>query len=47
MTGAILEIYDKPTGKTNAIAMQHDVDYKGLNKSWQPAKILSMSCELT
>ena len=23
----ILEIYDKPTGKTDAIAMQHDLDY--------------------
>ena len=27
VTGQILEIYDKPTGKTDAIAMQHDVDY--------------------
>ena len=26
-TGQILEIYDRPTGKTDAIAMQHDVDY--------------------
>ena len=26
-TGQILEIYDAPTGKTDAIAMQHDVDY--------------------
>ena len=26
-TGQILEIYDKPTGKTDAISMQHDVDY--------------------
>ena len=25
-TGEILEIYDSPTGKTDAIAMQHDVD---------------------
>ena len=25
--GNILEIYDKPTGKTDVIAMQHDVDY--------------------
>ena len=25
--GNILEIYDKPTGKTDAIAMQHDVDF--------------------
>lgn len=23
----MLEIYDQPTGKTDAIAMQHDVDY--------------------
>ena len=23
----ILEIYDQPTGTTDAIAMQHDVDY--------------------
>ena len=26
-TGEILEIYDTPTGKTDAVAMQHDVDY--------------------
>ena len=26
-TGQIYEIYDQPTGKTDAIAMQHDVDY--------------------
>ena len=26
-TGEILEIYDPPTGRTDAIAMQHDVDY--------------------
>ena len=26
-TGQILEVYDKPTGKTDAVAMQHDVDY--------------------
>ena len=26
-TGEILEVHDAPTGKTNAIAMQHDVDY--------------------
>ena len=25
--GNILEIYDMPTGATDAIAMQHDVDY--------------------
>jgi len=27
VTGEILEIYDQPTGRTDAIAMQHDVDY--------------------
>ena len=26
-TGEILEIYDPPTGKTDAVAMPHDVDY--------------------
>lgn len=26
-TGEILEMYDPPTGRTDAIAMQHDVDY--------------------
>ena len=26
-TGQILEIYDKPTGKTDAVSMQRDVDY--------------------
>lgn len=26
-TGKILKIYQQPTGKTDAIAMQHDVDY--------------------
>ena len=26
-TGQILEIYQQPTGKTDAVAMQHDVDY--------------------
>ena len=26
-TGHILEIYDQPTGKTDAVSMQHDVDY--------------------
>ena len=26
-TGEILEIYDHPTGPTDAVAMQHDVDY--------------------
>ena len=27
VTGEILEIYDQPTGATDAVAMQHDVDY--------------------
>ena len=27
VTGQILEIYDKPIGRTDKIAMQHDVDY--------------------
>ena len=26
-TGKILEIYENPTGKTDAVSMQHDVDY--------------------
>ena len=26
-TGQILQIYQQPTGKTDAVAMQHDVDY--------------------
>ena len=26
-TGQIFEIYDKPTGRTDAVSMQHDVDY--------------------
>ena len=26
-TGQILKIYQQPTGKTDAISMQHDVDY--------------------
>ena len=26
-TGEVLEIYDQPTGPTDAVAMQHDVDY--------------------
>ena len=27
VTGEILEIYDQPTGRTDAIVMQHDIDY--------------------
>ena len=26
-TGEILDVYQKPSGKTDAVAMQHDVDY--------------------
>ena len=26
-TGQILEIYEEPTGRTDAVSMQHDVDY--------------------
>ena len=26
-TGQIVEIYDQPSGATDAVAMQHDVDY--------------------
>ena len=26
-TGEILEVYQQPTGATDAIALQHDVDY--------------------
>ena len=38
-TGEILEIYDKPSGKTDAVAMQHDVDYSvcGDNKKCKKA----------
>ena len=31
-TGEILEIYQPPTGATDAIAMQHDVDYVCSNR---------------
>ena len=27
LTGEILEIYEQPTGRTDAVTMQHDVDY--------------------
>ena len=27
LTGEILEIYQQPTGKTDAVAMRHDIDY--------------------
>ena len=30
-TGEILEIYDQPTGPTDAVAMQHDVDYSAVS----------------
>jgi len=28
-TGEVIEIYQQPTGPTDAISMQHDVDYNG------------------
>ena len=31
-TGQILEIYQQPTGKTDAVSMQHDVDYSVCGK---------------
>ena len=38
-TGEILEIFDQPSGKTDAVAMQHDVDYSvcGDNKKCKNA----------
>ena len=35
VTGEILEIYDQPTGKIDAIAMQHDVDYSVCKDDWK------------
>jgi len=31
-TGQILEIYQQPTGRTDAVSMQHDVDYSVCGK---------------
>ncbi len=31
--GTILEVLQQPTGKTDAVAMQHDVDYSVCDKS--------------
>ena len=31
--GKILEIYQRPTGATDAVSMQHDVDYSICEKS--------------
>ncbi|CAH3140273.1 unnamed protein product, partial [Porites evermanni] len=44
-TGEILEMYDQPTGLTDAVAMQHDIDYSvcGDNrkfKHWVTSKVL-------
>ena len=38
-TGEILQIFDQPSGKTDAVAMQHDVDYSvcGDNKKCKNA----------
>lgn len=38
MTGEILEIYDQPTGPTDAVSMQHDVDYSVCANSSNPKK---------
>ena len=37
-TGEMLKIYEKPTGKTEAIAMQHDVDYSVCEKKENPTE---------
>ncbi|PFX11071.1 hypothetical protein AWC38_SpisGene25486, partial [Stylophora pistillata] len=37
-TGKILEIFDKPTGPTDAVAMQHDVDYSVCANRKNPKK---------
>ena len=37
-TGEILEYYVKPTGKTDAVAAQHDVDYSVCEKGKNPRK---------
>ena len=38
-TGEILEFYQKPTGKTDAIAAQHDVDYSVCENDRNPGDI--------
>ena len=37
-TGEILEIYQQPTGKTDAVSMQHDVDYSVCANKPDPRK---------
>ena len=37
-TGKILEIYDPPTGPSDAVAMQHDVDYSVCASTSNPKK---------
>ena len=37
-TGQILEFIQKPTGKTDAVAAQHDVDYSVCEKGKNPRK---------
>ena len=37
-TGEILEIYDQPTGRTDAVSMQHDVDYSVCANKANPKK---------
>ena len=38
MTGKILEIYEQPTGPTDAVSMQHDVDYGVCANTSNPKK---------
>lgn len=37
-SGEILEIYDQPTGRTDAVSMQHDVDYSVCANKANPKK---------
>ena len=37
-TGEILEFYEQPTGKTDAVAAQHDVDYSVCEGKENPRK---------
>ena len=43
VTGEILEIYQKPTGTTDAIALQHDVDYASIEQMIKWFKLLMLS----
>ena len=37
-TGQILEIYQQPTGRTDVVSMQHDVDWEWASKSQKTEK---------